>query len=173
MLFPKTDPHFLHQKVTELIGDEAAFTRWVDESLENKGANFPSREQYEKRQREADMMEKYSRELTAEEILDMYDDPVSYFSDKTRKVSDLYKQHALGQLKKVFRNLSAATINKAFTEAKGLYYPSYKALKPQEGKQGKHARKTKRPDHECQVPQEIDINFLKVLSREDVLMTLP
>lgn len=162
-LFPKADPHFLHQRVVELIADDAAFTRWVDESLESKGRDFPSREEYERRQKEAEMMEKYSQEVTAEEILDMYDDPVTYFSDKARKVSDLYKRHAMGQLKKVFRNLSAVAINKAFNDAKGLYYPSYKALKLLEGsKKGSHSRKTKRPDHECSVPGEIDINFLKV-----------
>ncbi len=165
-LFPQADPEFLHQKVQELIGDEGQYNRWVDESFENKGKDFPSRVAYEKRLREAKLMEQYSQEVTAEEILEMYDDPVAYFSDMTRKVSDLYKRHAIGHLKKVFRNVSANAINKAFSESNSLYYPSYKKLMTLVGTGGRkngNARKTKRPDHECSVPVEIDINFLKVI----------
>ncbi len=163
ILFPQADPEFLHQKVVELIADEPAFNRWVDESLETKGSEFPSRSDYEKRQEEAELMQKYSEELTAEQILDMYDDPVEYFSDTSRKASDLYKRHAVQQLKKVYRTLQANAINKAFVESKCLYYPTYKSLKTLEKKKGSaHTRKTKRPDHECLLPTEIDINFLKV-----------
>ena len=49
-LFPQTDPEFLQQKIAELIGDEALFQQWVQESVDKKGEDFPSREAYEKRQ---------------------------------------------------------------------------------------------------------------------------
>lgn len=50
ILFPRADPEFLHQKVLEFEKDDEAFNRWVNESLENKGNDFPTREAYEKRQ---------------------------------------------------------------------------------------------------------------------------
>ena len=116
------------------------------------------------------MMEKYSREVTVQEILNMYSDPEEYFGDKTRKVSELYKKHAVCQLKKEFRNLSAMAINKIFCACNYLYYPSFKALQKQKSSSAR--RKTKRPDHECAPPQEIDINFLKVNINVDFLSGL-
>ncbi len=161
-LFPDTDPGFLHQKVTEMMHDDNALNMFINEGLEKKGKDFPSRAEYHKRQKEAELQEKYSQELTAKEILDMYDgDPESYFSDLKRKVSDVYKRHASAHLKKVFRNLNAAVINRALTHYNGLYYPAYKKLMEHKGQQGQ--RKTKRPDHECSAPSEIDINFLREL----------
>ena len=106
------------------------------------------------------MLELYSQEVTVTEILDMYSDPEEYFGDKTRKVSDVYKKHALAQLKKEFRTTSALIINKVLVANNYLYYPSFKTLQATKAVSGK--RKTKRPDHECTPPQEIDINFLKV-----------
>ena len=87
---------------------------------------------------------------TVEEILDMYDDPEAYFTDQTRKVSKLYKEHSLNQLKKEFRYLSACIITKVYTQNNGLFVPSVRDLRRFKGKDGK--RKTRRPDHECPQP---------------------
>merc|ERR1719433_2349323 len=65
----------------------------------------------------------------------------------------------MNQLKKEFRQISVAVINKVFTSNNGLFVPCVRALKKHTG--GK--RKTRRPDHECPMPTEIDINFLKEL----------
>ena len=50
-LFPQTDPAFLHQKLVDMQGDMAAYNGWVNESIENKGKDFPTKEEYEKRQK--------------------------------------------------------------------------------------------------------------------------
>ena len=114
-LFPNADPEFLHQKVVELANDRERWEGWISETIENKSdKEFPSRKDYEQRQKEAEMMEKYSGQVTVQEILDMYEDPEAYFMDNTRKVSDLYKKHALAQLKKEFRMCHVSVINKIF-----------------------------------------------------------
>ena len=118
----------------------------------------------------------------------MYDDPEAYFTDQTRKVTKLYKEHSLNQLKKEFRYLSACIITKVYTQNNGLFVPSVRDLRRFKGKDGK--RKTRRPDHECPQPgtqksllkcplkpqnyfcvaAEIDLNFLKEVmysKRED------
>ncbi len=157
-LFPQTDPEFLHQKVLEFVGDDGALNGWINEGLEHKGSEFPSRAEYDKRQEEAQLQEKYSRKVNVQDILEMYDDPEQYFGNTQRSVSELYKKHSLCQLKKEFRTISAVVINKVFGQNNGLYYPSFKSLQSHGGQK----RKTRRPDHECGMPQEIDINFLKV-----------
>ena len=50
-------------------------------------------------------------------------------------------------------------INKIFNAHNGLFVPCVRALKKYSGTK----RKTRRPDHECPMPAEIDINFLKEL----------
>ena len=76
-----------------------SYYRWIGEAIENKSAKeFPSRADYEKRQKNAEMQEKYSGQVTVQEILDMYEDPEAYFMDEKRPVSELYKKHSLNQL---------------------------------------------------------------------------
>ena len=108
---------------------------------------------------EAALREKYSREVTVQDILNMYDDPEAYFSNLDRKVSASYEKVALSQLKREFRSVSVNIITQKFAKNKKLYYPSYKALKSYNGPK----RKTKRPDTECATPEINDLNFLKVI----------
>ena len=82
-LFPDTDPEFLHQKAVEIGDNEEEMNRWIGEAIENKSAKeFPSRSDYEERRKNAEMQEKYSGQVTVQEILDMYDDPDAYFMDE-------------------------------------------------------------------------------------------
>lgn len=121
--------------------------------------------------KETELMEKYSREVTAEEILDMYEDPVKYFSDLERKVSENYKCQAFSNLKRCFRHVGSNAITKQLQHSNGLYYPAFKVLRAKMSdfsKRGKHSsmfRKTKRPDSDCGMvvaPNEMDLNLAKV-----------
>ena len=159
-LFPEVDPEFLHQRAVEIGDNPQQMEQWIAESIENNSAKeFPSRSDYEKRQKNAQMQEKYSGQVTVQEILDMYEDPEAYFMDEKRPVSELYKKHSLTHLKKEFRQISVMVINKIFNLHKGLFVPCVRALKKYSGTK----RKTRRPDHECPMPSEIDLNFLKEL----------
>ena len=51
VLFPQTDPEFLHLKLIELNGNEEAINRWVEAGIESKGKDFPTKEAYEQRQK--------------------------------------------------------------------------------------------------------------------------
>lgn len=108
------------------------------------------------------MLQKYSREVDVEDILNMYEDPVAFFSDKTRKTSELYEKQAVAQLKREFCYVGVNVIMKIFIQNNKLYYPAFKALKKYNGSK----RKTKRMDHECSMPQGIDLNFLKVSAND-------
>jgi hypothetical protein len=168
--FPQADPEFLHAKAEELHraivaadGDLKVFHEFVDNGMETQGKDFPSRKEYEKRRERELVVAKYSKEVTVQDILDMYPDPEEYFGREDRKTTELYRRLSLGHLKREFRQVSAGHIVKTFESNKGLYYPSYKKLRQPMNKTN-HKRKTKRSDLEAPLPQEIDINFLKVYS---------
>ena len=114
-------------------------------------------------ERQREMLEKYSQEVTAKEMLEMYEDPEAFFSDKERKASELYKKHSMAHLKKAFPYAGAAIIGKVFAENGGLYYPCYKVLSGRRGQMPANRRKTRRAEHECAPPAEIELNFLKEL----------
>ena len=162
-LFPQKDPEYLRAKNNEFGLDKegaTAFEAWVLEVVENGGKDLPSKEDYHRRKKEEEVLEKYSGQVTVEEVLKWYNgDPEAYFSDLTRTVDELYKKHCLAQLKKEFRTTTVATIDKLFRKNSGLYVPSFRALKQHQAPK----RKTRRPDHECGHPKEICLNFLKEL----------
>ena len=73
------------------------------------------------------MLEKYSADLSVEEIFEMFDgDPETYFLDKNREVSDLYFQHSWNQLKKQFRFIPGSEITRIFKSNKGFFFWVYK-----------------------------------------------
>ena len=49
IVFPETDPEYLHRKVLEFVGKDAEFARWIDETLESGVADLPTRKDYESR----------------------------------------------------------------------------------------------------------------------------
>ena len=73
-LFPLVDPEFLHAKAVEFGENEGQMNTWVQQTLDNNLANdFPKRSDYEKRQKEAEMLEKYSGQVTVQvSSLDMF-----------------------------------------------------------------------------------------------------
>lgn len=161
-IFPDTDPEYLYGIVTEHKDNPQALSAWIENTLETNAQNLPKRSDYEKRVQETKLHEKFTADISVEELLEMYEDPVRHFSDINRKVSNVYKKHALQQLKKDFRLLSSSAISSALYTNKGLFYPTYKYLKAKEFKSRHGTRKTRRPDHECARPSEIDLEFLEV-----------
>ena len=159
--FPQIDPEFLHEKANE-FEDENQMQEWIDEILEkNSQDSFPSRTDYEERQRETEILEKYSN-LSVQEFFEIYDDdPETYFMDKNRKVSELYKKHSWKQLKKEFCKIPCSVIKRIFKSNKGLFLPSARQLQEQEHKI--HKRWFKRSLEKCLTPTKIDFNFLKEL----------
>ena len=86
-LFPQKDPEYLRAKNNEFGLDKegaTAFEAWVLEVVENGGKDLPSKEDYHRRKKEEEVLEKYSGQVTIEEVLKWYNgDPEAYFSDLT------------------------------------------------------------------------------------------
>ena len=85
-----------------------------------------------------------------EEILDMYDDPEAYFTDRTRKVTERYKKDSIAHLKRRFRFLTADVITKVYTQNNGLFLLSVRDLLRVKGKNER--RNSRRGDEECPLP---------------------
>ena len=59
------------------------------------------------------LVDKYSKEMSVSDILEMYPDPEDYFGKLDRKVTDLYKKLSLAHLKREFRQLMSTPITQA------------------------------------------------------------
>ena len=95
------------------------------------------------------LLEKYSKEMSVDDILEIHPDPEGYFGNEGRKVSNVYRLLSFMHLKKEFRLLSSAHIKAVWKQKNYLYYPAFKELKRMtEENPGMHRRKTKRPDIE-------------------------
>ena len=96
----------------------------------------------------------------------MYDDdPESYFMDKRRQASPIYKVHCMEQLKKEFSKISVKVIKEIFSQNNCLFLPSVRDLEKhmQNKKNAKSLMKTKRKYDAANIPGEVDIEFLKEL----------
>ena len=93
------------------------------------------------------------------------DDPESYFMDKRRQASPIYKVHCMEQLKKEFSKISVKVIKEIFSQNNCLFLPSVRDLEKhmQNKKNAKSLMKTKRKYDAANVPGEVDIEFLKEL----------
>ena len=61
-LFPTADPDFLNQKGVEFgfeAGSEERLNRWIDGNIGKGSKDFPTRAEYEKRVKEAEIINKY------------------------------------------------------------------------------------------------------------------
>ena len=135
--------------------------QWIQQVIENKlSKDFPTRLDYDKRLKMAEIQEKYSGQVTVQEILDIYEDPESYFMDKKRSVSELYKKHSINHLKKKFQHIKSEYIDKIFKKHNGLFLPCVRALEkcPQTQLKNRH-----QANHVYSIPSEINENFLKEL----------
>ena len=118
---------------------------------------LPTRKEWETKRKAKEELEKWSGNMSVNDMLLLYcGDPAGYFGNPERSPeSRLYKQHAIEELKKVFRFHSINEIEKTFKNSKSLY-PAYKNLSS-----GKKTRKTKRAEKEIKFPSEHSIEFLK------------
>ena len=119
---------------------------------------LPTRAEWEAKRKAKEELEKWSGNMSVNDMLLLYSgDPAGYFGNPERNPeSALYKQHAIEELKNVFRFHSINEIEKTFRKSKFLYMPAFKTLSA-----GRNTRKTKRPDQEVKFPSEHSIEFLK------------
>ncbi|GAB6021755.1 hypothetical protein CHUAL_004333 [Chamberlinius hualienensis] len=126
--FPDADPDFLMEVIVKYDTDEMAYNAKVSELLENP--NYPKLRVKQQREKMERMMKAYlTRVYTPEDVLQWFDDPVKYFSDIDRPVTDSYRQHATLQIYNDFPKLTLTSVNLALSRCKWHYCPTHQYLK--------------------------------------------
>lgn len=110
-IFKDCDPNFLFEKLVTMPCDKERVQKIAEELFENK--NYPKLK---------DILESEKKRLEKKKITDMhfdmkeflskFPDPVQYFSNEERPVSDNYKAHVSVYLKNTYPHLKAGFIKK-------------------------------------------------------------
>ncbi|XP_023346206.1 uncharacterized protein LOC111715163 isoform X4 [Eurytemora carolleeae] len=154
-LFPDLCPAWIQDQIYQIVRSEIKDIQELHRLFQTKveaifslpaeeRKSLPTYKDWEKKQREMKELEKWSGQMTVSDMLDLFQDPVAYFTDPSREMKDEgYKQQCVVALKEAFRYHSNADVEKALRQGKGLFALTYKILKNRP-----NSRKTKRSDHE-------------------------
>ena len=151
---PEVSPAYLQEKAEEIGDNQERLQAFINSSLENK-SNLPSRKDYESNQ-EKKLSRQKIKQLTAKDFLSEFEDPVAHYQDKTRKVSDKYKEQVRHYLQNHFPSLTPSVLNSCMENNKSLLVPCLKELasKKSKGKVRAKAKNVPRTD-------DLDLMFLK------------
>ena len=106
---------------------------------------------------EQEDLETWSTRITAMDMMDMYDDPVSSFYSEGRwPESNLYREQSLAGLKDDFRYQSAQQIRMVFMRSNFFFAPARRDLQRRE-----NTRKSRRPDKDVGYPAQTTIAFVR------------
>jgi len=153
-ILPNVDPEFLLERCWDIGEDHVALEDFIESSLEDN-SKLPSKKEYENRKSNQEEEHKI-KSLTVSQFLEMWDDPHAYFGDTKTAVSDLYKKHAVFQLRKMFPSIHGVLIEKALEESNHHFIPTLKKVQKLPTKKGKK-KQTPIPKR----PSEMDFTFLK------------
>jgi len=153
-IFPDVDQDFLETQSWEIGEDPGKLDAFISSSLENK-SNLPSKKESEKKKAHQDEKEKIES-LKVVDFVEMWEDPHAHFANIATPVSELYKKHALVQLRIKFPLVHHSLIVKALGESNHHYFPALQKIMKMSQKMGK---KKQAPLPE--LPSEIDFTFLK------------
>ena len=147
------DPEYLQEHSWDIGDDPDKLQEFIARSLE-RVSSLPSRKQYEKRKTVQAEQNKI-RSMRVGDFLERYDDPHEHFASTDNQVNDLYKLHAVYQLRKKFPGHHQTDIDKALQDSNYHYVPAIKRLERLSLRKGKR-KQAPMP----QRPAEMDQNFL-------------
>ena len=134
LLFPDCDPNYLFERLESMGTTEKRTNVLAEELFEKK--NYPKlKDVKEKEERQKKEMEKTemlkklrSLKITPEEFLQKFPEAEKTFTDETKEVSRLYRQHAEFLLKNEFRNVQVNYLRTILTKHRGHLWPAYKEI---------------------------------------------
>jgi len=153
-IFPDVDPDFLEKQSWDIGEDPVKLEAFISSSLENK-SELPSKKESEKKKAHQDEKLKIKR-LKVVDFLEMWEDPHAHFANISTAVSELYKKHALFQLRIKFPSVHHTLIVKALEETNYHFFPALQKITKMSNKKGKKKQEPL-PD----LPSVIDFTFLK------------
>ena len=157
VMFPEVSPVFLQEKAWEIGDNPEALQNFIIHSLEHK-SSLPSRKEYDK-DAERFTKEREIKTLVAADFLSEHEDPAIFYNDKTRVVTDNYKEHVRHYLVKHFPSVPLSKITQCMNENNSLLVPCMKQLISQS--KGKGKGKAYAKGQNSVKPKEMDLTFLK------------
>jgi hypothetical protein len=156
-ILPNADPKYLQEALEKFGNDENAMKTFVTEALERK--DYPTREDYRKRQEALALKNKYTEEFSVESFLDVIPDPFKYFLEE-KKSDKMSAEHAMAYLRERYRKIRHEDIKRAFGHNN---YNLTLTCQELDGFTG-CLRKIKRSEWEFRIPPEVNIPFLQEVS---------
>ena len=155
-ILPNADPTYLWETCEKIGSDENAMKNFVAHALETK--NYPTREDYLKRQEALALQKKYTEQFSIEGFLEIIPDPFKYFlEDKTNHVET---EHAISYLKRRYRRIRCADLRSTFFHNHCNLTLTCQELDSFKGV----LRRCKRSEYECSLPAGVNIPFLQEVS---------
>ena len=139
---------------------EKQFNRKVEEIFaipEAERAKLPTLKEWKARRQLQEELDMWSIRITALDMVNMYEDPVSTFHNMARKPeANLYREHSLAGLRDEFRYQNAQQIGKIFRRNRFFFAPARRVLLGMA-----NTRKTRRPDKDVGYPAQPCIAFIR------------
>jgi hypothetical protein len=112
-VLPDADPDYLRATFEKIGNDEESIKIFLLESLENK--NYPTREEFLKRQEMATLRRKYKEEFSIEDFIKMFPDPWKHFCEENNNSnSELIRNHGISYLETRYRMITLNDIRMSF-----------------------------------------------------------
>ncbi|KAJ9589904.1 hypothetical protein L9F63_016965, partial [Diploptera punctata] len=153
-ILPNADPEYLREQCEAIAGNEDDMKTFVSAILENK--QYPTREEYEKRQKMLELQKKFTEQFSIEGFLEIFPTPVKYFRCEKNN-SKNSRDYAFQYLKGRYRKVAAQDILRVLRQ---YDYSLTKTCEHLDGYKGV-LRRTTRPAGDCRLPQEVNIPFLQ------------
>jgi hypothetical protein len=156
-ILPNADPMYLQETFEKIGSDENAMKTFVSNALETK--DYPTREDFHKRQESLALQKKYTDQFSIEDFLEIIPDPFKYFMEE-KKPDRMCTQHAMAYLKGRYRRILQEDLKKSF--CRNLFNLTLTCQKLDNFKG--QLRKERRSERECRIPAEVNIPFLQEVS---------
>lgn len=126
-IFPDCDPNYLYDKLEEHSDDKDRLRNVAMELFEYK--NYPKlKDTLEERKKQSKHNQIQHLQFEMESFLVRFPDPVATFLKADKEMSQSYKDHALQQLRRDYRQLKKSYITKVLDQHKYHYHLSKKEI---------------------------------------------
>jgi hypothetical protein len=156
-ILPNADPAYLQETFEKIGNDENAMKTFVSNALETK--EYPTLEDYRKRQEALALQKKYTEQFSIEGFLEILPDPFKYFMEE-KKNDKTCTQHAMAYLKGRYRRIRHEDLKSSFCHH---HYNLTLTCQELDRFRGELLR-NRRSEYDCSIPTEVDIPFLQEVS---------
>lgn len=160
-IFPDCDPNYLYDKLEEHTNDKERLKNIAMELFEYK--NYPKlKDTLEERKRQAKHNQIQHLQFEMESFLVRFPDPMGTFSKADKEMTPSYKDHAMQQLRREYRQLKKSYITKVLETHNYHYHLSKREIEQDIVNITANSRKLRKQplsEEECQLPREPDEFF--------------